>query len=205
MLMPIPKSNASAGLLAWIATSKYCDALPLYRQESIFTRFGIDMSRTTMARWMIEIGDIFTPLVELIKSKIFASGVCHADETTVQVLKEKGRPADKRSYKWVVSSGKFDTPAVFFEYQAGRTAKVASEFLRGFQGRLMTDGYAAYSQFSKSEKTVHLAWWAHSRRKFDEALGMSSEERQSYRQTYSVPIIEKYFEWINANRHSVPP
>ena len=98
----------------------------------------------------------------------------------------------------------------------------------------MTDGYAAYSQFSKSEKTVHLACWAHSRRKFDEALragaksgstladraiaeigklyavekealGMSSEERQSHRQAYSVPIIEKYFEWIHANRHSVPP
>jgi hypothetical protein len=80
--------NASAGLLAWIAASKYCDALPLYRQESIFTRFGIDMSRTTMARWMIELGDIFTPLVELIKAKIFASGVCHADETTVPILEK---------------------------------------------------------------------------------------------------------------------
>jgi transposase len=234
MPMPIPKSNASAGLLAWIATSKYCDALPLYRQESIFTRFGIDMSRTTMARWMIELGDIFTPLVELIKARIFASRVCHADETTVQVLKEKGRPADKKSYMWVVSSGKFDTPAVFFEYHAGRTSKIASEFLSGFQGRLMTDGYAGYSQFSNSEKTVHLACWAHCRRKFDEALRvgakaggtlancaideiaklyaveksaleMSSEERQFYRKTHSVPILEKFFEWIHAYRHSVPP
>lgn len=94
---------------------------------------------------MIELGDIFTPLVALIKEKIHSSGVCHADETTVQVLKEKGRKPENLSYMWVISSGKYDKPAVLFEYHAGRSAITAAKFLDGFKGKIMTDGYRAYS------------------------------------------------------------
>jgi transposase len=234
MAMPIPKSNASAGLLAWIATSKFCDHLPLYRQESIFSRVGIDITRTTMARWMIDIGGLLDPLVALIKQKIHASGMCHADETTVQVLKEKGRNPENLSYMWVASSGKFDMPAVLFEYHASRSAKTAANFLEGFKGRLMTDGYKGYSAFAKSEDVTHFGCWAHCRRKFDEALKvgaksggtlaefaldeigklysvekdalkMTSDERVIHRTTHSKPIIKRFFEWIHSERHKIPP
>ena len=155
MAMPIPKSNASPGLLAWIVTAKFCDHLPLYRQETIFERGGVEMSRTTMARWMIELGDIFDPLVALIKEKIHASGVCHADETTVQVLKEKGRKPENLSYMWVISSGKYDTPAVLFEYHARRSAKTAAKFLDGFKGKMITDGYKAYASVAEQNELIH--------------------------------------------------
>jgi len=170
MAMPIPKNNASPGLLAWIATSKYCDHIPLYRQEAMFERVGIDMSRTTTARWMIELGDIFTPLVSLIKEKIHSSGVCHADETTVQVLKEKGRKPENLSYMWVISSGKYDKPAVLFEYHVRRSAKTAAKFLDGFKGKIVTDGYKAYASVAEQNELIHFGCWAHARRKFDEAM-----------------------------------
>lgn len=231
--MPIPKSNASPGLLAWIATSKYCDHIPLYRQESMFERAGIEMSRTTTARWMIELGDIFTPLVSLIKVKIHSSGVCHADETTVQVLKEKGRKPENLSYMWVISSRKYDKPAVLFEYHARRSAKTDAKFLDGFKGKMMTDGYQAYASVAAQNELIHSGCWAHTRRKFDEAMRvgaksggslaktaiekiallykiekeaaeMSITERADCRGTHSAPLVKEFFEWVHENRNNVP-
>ena len=234
MAMPIPKSNASPGLLAWIATSKYCDHIPLYRQESMFERVGIDMSRTTAARWMIELGDIFTPLFALIKEKIHSSGVCHADETTVQVLKEKGRKLENLSYMWVISSGKYDKPAVLFEYHARRSAKTAAKFLDGFKGKIMTDGYNAFASVVEQNELIHFGCWAHARRKFDEAMRvgaksggslaktaiekiaflykvekesaeMNAAERAAYRGAHAAPGVKDFFEWVHENRKNVPP
>ena len=88
---PLPKSNASAGLLANITAAKYQNALPLYRHEEIFSEIGIELSRSTMARWMIECAHLAEPLVERMKQEILRCGVIHCDETTVQVLKEKGK------------------------------------------------------------------------------------------------------------------
>ena len=234
MAMPIPKSNASPGLLAWIATSKYCDHVPLYRQENIFARGGIEMSRTTMARWMIELGDIFTPLVSLIKAKIHLSGVCHADETTVQVLKEKGKKPESLSYMWVISSGKFDKPAVLFEYHARRSAKTAAKFLDGFKGKMITDGYKVYASVAEKNELIHFGCFAHARRKFDEAMRvgaksggslaktaiekiallykvekeaseMNSAERAAYRAIHAAPVVKDFFEWVRENRKNIPP
>jgi transposase len=234
MAMPIPKSNASPGLLAWIATAKFCDHLPLYRQETIFERGGVEMSRTTMARWMIELGDIFDPLVALIKERVHSSGVCHVDETTVQVLKEKGRKPENLSYMWVISSGKYDTPAVLFEYHARRSAKTAAKFLDGFKGKMITDGYKAYASVAEQSELIHFGCWAHARRKFDEAMRvgaksggslaktaiekiallykvekeaaeMSTSERAAYRGIHSTPLVKDFFEWVHENRKTVPP
>lgn len=95
----IPKSNASASLLAFIAVAKYADALPLYRQEAQLARFGVELPRQTMARWMIKVGAKITPLIELLRRDLLAnSSYIHMDETTVQVLKEDGKRADQKSY-----------------------------------------------------------------------------------------------------------
>jgi len=98
---PIPKSNASSGLLAHIAVAKYQDALPLHRQESILQRAGIDLSRQTLARWMIQSAQLLQPLHNLLRDQLLAGPVIHCDETVVQVLKEPDKAATSQSYMWV--------------------------------------------------------------------------------------------------------
>jgi transposase len=94
---PIPKSNASAGLLAYIVIAKFLDGLPLYRLAKIFTRFGIDLGRGTMAGWMIKMGDLIVPLINLMNETQLSYDILQMDETTVQVLKEPGRAATSKS------------------------------------------------------------------------------------------------------------
>ncbi|MEO5333423.1 MAG: IS66 family transposase, partial [Magnetococcus sp. YQC-5] len=92
-------------MLAYIATSKYADALPLYRQEVIFKRYGLDLSRTTLANWMILSGHLVQPLINLIRDQLLEYGFIQMDETTVQVLKEANRPVSSKSYMWVQCGG----------------------------------------------------------------------------------------------------
>lgn len=94
---PIPKSQASPGLLAFVAAAKYVDALPLYRQTQQFERLGLTCSRTTLARWMVRCGQRVQPLINLLRDELLALNVVHMDETTVQVLKEAGKAAQSTS------------------------------------------------------------------------------------------------------------
>ena len=99
----LPKSRASAELLVHIATYKYQDALPLYRQQKMFARLGITLDRTTMANWMVAVGQKLKPLIDQMRSDALCVDVLHADETTVQVLKESGRrPEQKVSLELIV-------------------------------------------------------------------------------------------------------
>lgn len=97
----IPKSNASPSLLAYIALAKYADSLPLYRQEEIFKRIGLDLPRQTMARWMIKAGEAVGPLATLLREELLIGSYLFMDETTVQVLKEDGKKAQTKSFMWV--------------------------------------------------------------------------------------------------------
>ena len=94
---PIPKSLASPGLLAHITVSKYQDALPLYRQETILQRIGVDLPRATLANWMIRAGQLVQPLINLLRERLLAYDIIQMDETPVQVLKEPGKPAQSKS------------------------------------------------------------------------------------------------------------
>ncbi|MFW7381731.1 MAG: transposase [Oligoflexus sp.] len=96
----LPKSFATPSLLAYIVTAKYQDALPLYRQEKIFQRYGIDLDRTTMARWMIQVGQAAQALINLMYDDLLERRVIGCDETPVQVLKENNRQASQKSYMW---------------------------------------------------------------------------------------------------------
>ena len=89
---PVPKSLASPGLLACIATAKYADALPLYRQCQQFQRIGVELSRTTLARWMVCVGALVVPLINVLRDELVERPYLLMDETTVQVLKEPGNP-----------------------------------------------------------------------------------------------------------------
>ena len=107
---PIPKSLASPGLLAHITVSKYQDALPLYRQETILQRIGVDIPRATLANWMIKAGTLIQPVINLLRDRLLEYDIVQMDETTVQVLKEPGKSAQSKSYLWLQRGGPPENP-----------------------------------------------------------------------------------------------
>lgn len=165
----LPKSIASAGLVAHIISGKYCDALPLYRQERMFKRIGVDISRASMARWIIELGSKISPLLEEMDKRILEGTLVQMDETRIQVHKEAGRDNHKQSYMWVVRGGPPEAPLVRYMYHPSRSGEIARSYLAGYEGHLQTDGYEAYNRIGEKEGIVHVGCLAHARRKFDEA------------------------------------
>ncbi len=98
----IAKCLAAPGLLAHVATLKFDDHLPLYRQSEIWERIGVDISRSTLSSWILKIGEALNPLVKHMQNHIIESGYVKADESTLQVLKTKGKKNESQSYMWVV-------------------------------------------------------------------------------------------------------
>jgi transposase len=169
---PIPKSFASPGLLATIATAKYGDGLPLYRQEEIFGRIGVDLTRQTIAGWMVRCGEIVKPLINLAKDELMNGPVILCDETRVQVLKGTGKKPTAKNYMWCFASGSDRAEnIVLFELGPGRGHDAPMRFLEGYEGYLHTDGYEAYETLAaKCPKIILVGDWVHARRKFDEAI-----------------------------------
>ncbi|MFB3078671.1 MAG: IS66 family transposase, partial [Lysobacterales bacterium] len=126
---PIPKSLASPGLLAHITVSKYQDALPLYRQETILRRIGVELPRATLANWMIKAGVLVQPLINLMRDQLLGYDIVQMDETPVQVLKEPGKRAQSKSYLWLQRGGPPDQPIILYDYDPGRGAGVPMRLL----------------------------------------------------------------------------
>lgn len=163
----IPKSIATPETLAFIAVSKYEDALPLYRIENILARNEIPITRATLAHWMIQSASACTPLINLMKDDLLNSTYMHMDETTVQVLDEKDRKATLKSYMWVQLSTAEHKKIVLFNYDPSRSGQSAKNLLEGFCGYLQVDGYAGYNfTESKLSKIKRISCLAHVRRKF---------------------------------------
>ena len=226
--LPVPlmkHSLASPSTVAYIMTQKYVDGLPLARQEKIWAREGISLSRATMANWVIQCSQSWLkPLYKHMKQELLTHSVIHADETVVQVLKEEGKPATSESRMWLYASAALLRHQVrIFEYQPDRSGKRPESFLRGFAGCLVTDGYAGYNQV---QNVTHCGCWAHARRKWREAMPegatvktskaavgfqycnkLFAEERkcapnhpkyrQEYRQNRELPLLEEYYAWLN--------
>jgi hypothetical protein len=174
----IPKGLASEGLLAFIATAKFCDALPLYRQQRQFARLGIELSRRTMADWMIAVAAACAPLLELLIERLHSGPKLQIDETTVQVLKEPDRDNTTVSYVWVARGGPPETPTLVYRYQPSRGAWVAEDIIGDYQGYVQTDGYEGYDRPCSRPGIVHVGCWAHLRRAFKEA---ADAQRGRYR------------------------
>ncbi len=178
---PIPRSLASPSLLASVAISKYADGLPLYRQEAMLVRGGIDLSRATLAHWMVALGDLVQPLVNLMREEILGSGYVQCDETTFPVLKEPGKTASSPGYLWVLHGGARASPGVIFEYAPSRSSAVAKQLLEEFAGTLQTDGYAGYDELGARPGVRHLGCFAHARRHFVDALKGQPRSRSGRR------------------------
>jgi transposase len=166
---PLGKCIASVQLLAYILISKYADALPLYRLEKILKRYGGDITRTTLANWIIRLDDVFKPLITLMREHQLTGDYLQADETRVQVLKEDGRPATSDKWMWLIRGGPPDQPAVLFEYDVSRSEEVPVRLLDGFEGVLQADGYAGYNRVCRENPITRIGCWDHARRKFVEA------------------------------------
>ena len=180
-LRPFPKAMATAAMMAYIAVSKYADGLPLYRQSGILTRYGIGIDRGTLAGWMIRMGEVVQPIINLMEDFLLDYGIIQMDETPVQVLKEPGKEATSKSYMWVRRGGPPDKSVVLFDYDPGRGSEVPKRLLADYKGFLQTDAYSGYlAVVSSSKDIIHLGCMAHARRKFDEvlkSLGKNSREK----------------------------
>jgi len=182
----IPKGLFTENALAWIATSKYLDGLPLYRQAVLLGRFGgTDVSRNTVAGSMVRAGEAAQPVVNLLRDELLDAPLVFGDETELQVLKEPGRTAQAKSYMWAQmtdGSGNDGTgpPIRLFTYAPSRSTKTAMALYAGMrQGSvLMTDGYEVYNAVADTQRLVHLGCWTHCRRYFHEALQALPKERR---------------------------
>lgn len=166
---PLGKCIATPSLLGYIITSKYADGLPLYRLEQMFKRLGQEVSRTSMAHWIIRLDEVFQPLMNLLREEQNHATYLQADETRIQVLKEEGKTAQSDKWMWVTRGGPPGRPAVLFEYDPSRAGSVPVRLLDGFSGILQADGYSGYSQVCKQSGLTRIGCWDHARRKFIEA------------------------------------
>ena len=190
---PIPKSMASPGLLAHIAVSKYQDALPLYRQETILRRIGVDIPRATLANWMIRSGTLIQPLINLLRDRMLDYDIIQMDETTVQVLKEPAKRAQAKSYIWVQRGGPPAQPVVLYDYDPGRSAGVPKRLLEDFKGYLQTDGYDGYNAVVAANGLTHLGCMAHARRKFTDALKAQGRNKKRGKAHRGLALIRKLY------------
>ena len=174
----LPGSFASAEAVAYLATQKFVMYSPLYRLEQEFNRQGLRLSRQTMANWLLNISEKWLrPVYDVLREQLCKESVLHADETTLQVLKEPGRSSTSKSYMWLYrTSGCAKQAVVLYEYQPTRKAEHAEAFLKGFSGWLHADGYQGYHKLPENIRVV--GCWAHARRKFDEALQTLPKEMQ---------------------------
>ncbi len=190
----IPKSIATPSLLSYIFVSKFCDALPFYRQETLFRRIGFEISRATMCHWAVKVGDKCKVLIELLRSEILSGPLINIDETPFQVLREPGRRFDRKSYMWVIRGGTLDKPVYVYIYAETRRGDVAANLLETYQGYVQSDGYSGYDFLDRREGIIHLACWAHVRRKFNQVVqagdkfggGLAREALYKIRQLYRI-------------------
>jgi transposase len=230
----IPKSVATPALLAWVAVSKFQDALPLYRQSSIFARLGAHLDRTTLAHWMIACGERVQPLVNLLWDRLREASVIHLDETTVQVLAEPGKKPQSKSYMWISTAGPPNAGVVLFHYAPSRSGQVAKDLLSDYGGALMVDGYDGYNGVCAENSLIRLGCWAHARRKFmaakrqqpkgktgapDQAIALigklyalersvrESEPGARYRarQEIAVPVLKRLCSWLEKTQPRTAP
>ena len=150
----IPKGLATVSLLAQVITAKFVDAMPFYRQTKQFARLGVDVPRHSMSGWAMAVAKALEPLHELFQAEIRSGPVINMDETTLQVLKEPGRPDTSTSYLWLFRGGNPDRPTVVYRYDPTRS------------GSVQTDGDSGYQALGESDGIIHVGCMAHIRRKF---------------------------------------
>ena len=231
---PIPQSIATPGTLAYVITAKFCDGLPLYRQEAIFQRMGIDIARNTLSHWVIKTAELLRPLYQCLQHQLITYDVAFADETRVQVLKEPDRPAEAKSYMWCFVGGPPDKRTIMFHYNQSRAHTVIEDMLEDFSGFLHCDGFVGYDTYASDHEVELVGCWMHGRRKFYEvanstrsqglahqavkliaklykvetaikAQDLSYQDIVYYRLKHAKPIVDKLRKFIDDNMKKILP
>jgi transposase len=227
---PIEKSTAGASLLAQVIVAKTADHLPLHRQEKMFQRHGVDISRKTMGGWLAQCAGLLQPLYGSLKDVLFQSKVIGTDDTGVKVLDVK-LPFARTGRIWPYY-GDADHPVILYDYTATRERAGPEEFLKGYRGYLQADAYGGYDAFFKdpARGLIEVGCWAHARRYFHKALEsdqprmgpallliaqlyrveknarlLSAEDRLRLRQLQSQPILEKLHNYLSEIQVEVLP
>lgn len=174
-------SLVSPSLAAAIINGKYVNAVPLYRLEKEFERYGLAISRQNMANWMIRLGEGYLGIMyDYLHSLLYEYHVIQADETSVLVNKD-GRPAGSQSWMWVYRSGfmQREHQIILYEYQKTRNASHPRKFLKDYTGICVTDGYQVYHTLEKEREDLKIAGcWVHCRRRFNDALELVPKAHQ---------------------------
>ncbi|WP_448863869.1 IS66 family transposase [Dorea sp.] len=174
-------SLVSPSLAAAIINGKYVNAVPLYRLEKEFERYGLAIPRQNMANWMIRLGEGYLGIMyDYLHSLLYEYHVIQADETPVLVNKD-GRPAGSQSWMWVYRSGfmQQERQIILYEYQKTRNASHPRKFLKDYTGICVTDGYQVYHTLEKEREDLRIAGcWVHCRRRFHDALEMVPKAHQ---------------------------
>lgn len=174
-------SLVSPSLGAAIINGKYVNAVPLYRLEQEFQRYGLQITRQNMANWCIRLAEEYLSILyDHLHEELYFYHVIQADETPL-LVNHDGRKAGSKSWMWVYRSGHLyqDRQIVLYEYQQTRNASHPREFLKGYDGICVTDGYQVYHTLEKELEELTIAGcWVHCRRRFDEALKLIPKPSQ---------------------------
>ena len=226
----IDKGMPAEGLLAHTLVGRFVDHLPYCRQAQINARSGVHTPRSTLAAWSGRAGAGLMPLYEAHRAFVLGATVVHADETPVNML-DPGSGKTKRAYVWAYARSSFDALAgVAYDFCLGRAAKYPIQFLKGWSGTLVCDGYKAYESVFKLDARIEAGCMAHARRKFDElikenqspvatqavqriawlyriekeARELPEHERLAMRQARARPLCEELHLWLRLERQRVP-
>jgi transposase len=225
---PIEKGLPGPGLLAYVAVSKYDDHLPLYRQQEIFRRHGVDIARSTLSDWVAAMAELLEPIVAEMTADVLRSKRIHTDDTPVPVLDET-LDHTRQGRLWVYVGDKAH-PQVVFRYTPNREQRWAQEFLKPYRGYLQADAYSGYDLLYRTGRVVEVGCWAHARRKFfdsqetdppravaalgfirrlydveEAALHTTAAERKALRQEYSRPALQAFRAWLSGESAGLLP
>lgn len=230
---PITRGMPAPGLLAQVIVAKYADHCPLYRQEAIYSRSGIQLDRATLASWIAAASDLLAPVVDALGRHVRSGEKIHADDTPVPVL-DPGRGKTKTGRVWTYvrddrPAGSRAPPAVWYRYSPDRRGEHPRRHLNGYQGILQADAYSGFGPLYVDGRIVEAGCWAHSRRKFydlhvaskspiaaeairrigllyaveREIRGQPPEQRLAVRQARSGPVLRDLRVWLTATLQTV--
>ena len=223
-----PKCLATEETAAQIMVQKAMMGTPLYRQEQEWNHKGLPLSRQTMSNWVINCSERYLePIYNVLHEQLCRHTALHADETTLQVLKD-GKSAQSKNYMWLFRTGRdAEHHIILYNYYASRSASVPKKFLQNFSGYLHVDGYSAYHKLP--DTIILVGCWAHARRKFFEAVqvlpkkarhdtlafkgkeyidkifktdallaDMDYQERKRSRTDKLKPLVDEFYDWVTA-------
>jgi len=229
----IEKGLPGPGVVTQVIVSKFVDHLPLYRQERIFARHGVELARSTLCGWMAQAAQLLDPLVKLMAQRVKQCKVIHTDDTPVPV-QNKGadstRTGKTRTGRFWVYLGDAAQPYIVYDYTPTRSRDGPVNWLANYTGYLQADAFAGYDEIYRGGKVIEVGCWAHARRKFFEAgptdarrslavltwirqlyaiektaKEMDDASRAALRQAQAAPILKQLHEYLLAQRDQVLP